>query len=85
MRRTKGEIRQNYYFFANLKENISDDLASNEGKVKWFSIKEIGELEMPYTAKYVMEHYCSIGQFSDKLYAGATNENGVEFIELPEF
>ena len=85
LRRTKGEIRQNYYFFANLKENISDDLASNEGKVKWFSIKEIGELEMPYTAKYVMEHYCSIGQFSDKLYASATNENGVEFIELPEF
>lgn len=85
LRRTKGEIRQNYYFFANLKDNISDDLASNEGKVKWFSIKEIGDLEMPYTAKYVMEHYCSIGQFSDKLYAGATNENGVEFIELPEF
>ena len=85
LRRTNGEIRQNYYFFANLKENISDDLDSNEGMVQWFSIKEIGDLEMPFTAKYVMKHYCSIGRFTDKLYTGVTNENGVEFIELPEF
>lgn len=85
LRRTNGEIRQNYYFFANLKEYINDDLQSNEGQVKWFSLKEIGALEMPYTAKYVMEHYCAKGQFSDKIYAGVTNENGVEFIELAEF
>lgn len=85
LRGTKGEIRQTYYFFANLKEYISDDLHSNEGLVRWFSMKEIGSLEMPYTAKYVIEHYCAKGQFSDKLYTGVANENGVEFIELPEF
>lgn len=85
LRRTNGEIRQNYYFFANLKENISDDLYSNEGNVKWFPIVDIHTLEMPYTAKFVMKHYCTTGRFSDKLYAGVTNENGVEFIELPEF
>lgn len=85
LRRTNGEIRQNYYFFANLKENINDDLYSNEGKVKWFPIADINNLEMPYTAKYVMKHYCATGRFSDKLYTGVTNENGVEFIELPEF
>ena len=48
------------------------------------SIKDIGILEMPYTAKYVMEHYCVTGRFTDKLYVGVTNEKGVEFIELPE-
>lgn len=85
LRRTKGEIRQNYYFFANLKEHISDDLHSNEGTVKWFSITDINTLEMPYTAKYVMEHYCLTGRFSNRLYAGVANEKGVEFIELPEF
>jgi len=85
LRRTKEEIRQNYYFFANLKEGINDDLVSNEGTVKWFSIKEISDLEMPYTAKYVLNHYCTVGRFSDKLYAGVTNENGVEFVELPKF
>ena len=85
LRRTNGEIRQNYYFFASLKENVPDDLCSNEGNVKWFSIQEIGVLEMPYTAKYVMEHYCTIGRFLDKLYVGVTSEKGVEFTELPEF
>lgn len=85
LRRTNGEIRQNYYFFANLKENVTDDLCSNEGDVKWFPVKDIGILEMPYTAKYVMEHYCVTGRFTDKLYVGVTNEKGVEFIELPEF
>ena len=85
LRRTNGEIRQNYYFFANLKENVTDDLCSNEGDVKWFPEKDIGILEMPYTAKYVMEHYCVTGRFTDKLYVGVTNEKGVEFIELPEF
>lgn len=85
LRRTKGEIRQNYYFFANLKEGINDNLVSNEGKLKWFSIKEIGELEMPYTAKYVIDHYFSMGQFTDKLYTGIANENGVKFSELTEF
>ena len=85
LRRTKGEIRQNYYFFANLKDSIGYDLCSNEGMLKWFLLKDISDLEMPYTAKYVMEHYCSIGQFSDKLYTGVTNENGVRFIELPEY
>ena len=85
LRRTNGEIRQNYYFFANFNENISDDLCSNEGQVKWFSIKDIDSLEMPYTAKYVMEHYCITGRFSDKLYAGVANEKGVDFVELPEF
>ena len=85
LRRTKGEIRQNYYFFANLRESIGDDLRSNEGIVQWFLLKDIGNLDMPYTAKYVMEHYCAIGQFSNKLYTGVTNENGVKFLELPEY
>ena len=85
LRKTNGEIRQNYYFFANLNDNVTDSLSSNEGQVKWFAMEEIRTLEMPYTAKYVMEHYCETGRFSDKLYAGVTNERGVEFIELPEF
>ncbi len=55
LRNTKGEIRQNYYFFANLNEDIS--VASNEGILKWFYINEISELEMPYTARYVIQHY----------------------------
>lgn len=84
LRRTNGEIRQNYYFFADLAETVNDDLVSNEGEVKWFPIEEIGILEMPFTAKYVIEHYCETGRFTDKVYTGVTNKEGVEFIELAE-
>ena len=85
LRRTKGEIRQNYYFFAILKDGVSDDLVSNEGELKWFPLNKLNELEMPYTARYVMDHYCSVGQYSDKIYTGVANENEVIFLELPEF
>ena len=79
LRYTKGEIRQNYYFFANLKDNVNDYLQSNEGICKWFSIDEITHLEMPFTAKYVVEHYYSVGCMTDKLYVGVTTNEGVDF------
>lgn len=84
LRGTKGEIRQNYYFFAKLKDNVDDNLHSNEGECKWFTIDEIGELEMPLTAKYMMEHYCKVGRFTDKVYAGVTYPDRIEFNELVE-
>ncbi len=84
LRYTKGEIRQNYYFFANLKDNVNDYLQSNEGICKWFSIDEITRLEMPFTAKYVVEHYYSVGCMTDKLYVGVTINEGVDFLELSE-
>lgn len=83
LRRTDDEIRQNYYFFAEINEDACADLISTEGELKWFSLKEIDSLGMPYTAKYVMKHYCSTGQFTNKLYVGAANLAGVEFLELP--
>lgn len=84
LRNTNGEIRQNYYFFAELKDNVNENLTSSEGVCKWFSLHEIHELEMPFTAKYVIEHYCSTGRFTDVLYTGVTNSEGVEFVEMPE-
>ena len=62
LRRTKEEVRQNYYFFARLKQNLN--LVSNEGILKWFPMNKLRELEMPYTAKYVIEHYLR------KMYSG---------------
>lgn len=85
LRKTNGEIRQNYYFFATLSDRVEQDLHSNEGEVQWFPLTEIGALEMPYTAKYVMKHYCEVGRFSNKMYAGVTNDTGVDFAELPEY
>jgi len=82
LRRVKGEIRQNYYFFANLKS--ADELTSNEGICKWFPVDEISRLEMPYTAKYVMEHYCEKGRFTSEMYVGVSDGEKVEFIQMPE-
>ena len=84
LRRTNGEIRQNYYFFAKLKEEVDENLISTEGTCKWFSVNEIHELEMPFSAKYIVEHFCKIGRFTDKVYIGVTNSEGEEFIELQE-
>lgn len=84
LRNTKGEIRQNYYFFAELKESVDENLSSNEGVCKWFSLNEIASLEMPLTAKFVMEHYCSVGRLTDKVYVCVTNPEKMEFIDLQE-
>lgn len=85
LRRTNGEIRQNYYFFANLKECVNDDLLSNEGICKWFSYAELTSLDMPYTAKFVIEHFSKVGYKTNKMYVGIANSEKVQFLELPEF
>ena len=84
LRNVKGEIRQNYYFFAELKDSVNENLHSNEGTCKWFSLDEIEELEMPITAKYVMEHYCKVGRLTSKVYVGVTYPDKIEMNELIE-
>lgn len=83
-RNVKGEIRQNYYFFAELKDGVDENLHSNEGECKWFSLDEIGDLEMPITAKYVMEHYCKVGCFTNEVYVGVTYPDRIEMNVLVE-
>lgn len=84
LRRTNGEIRQNYYFFANLKDEYITGLVSDEGDLKWFEISEISELQMPYSAKYMIEHYLKTGRQNDKVYVGVADGVGVVFTELAE-
>lgn len=85
LRRTNDEIRQNYYFFAEVSDGEVRNLTSNEGTLKWFDISEIHALEMPYTAKYVIEHYLSIGMHNNQLYCGVADGKQVTFIELPVY
>ena len=83
LRKINGEIRQNYYFFAELKEYVNENMSSNEGVCRWFSIDEISSLEMPFTAKYVIEHFCKAGYLTNTLYVGVTTNDGVGFYDLP--
>ena len=85
LRLKNGEIRQNYYFFAELRENVSVNLTSNEGRLQWISFDQIMDREMPFTAYYMLQHYLTVGRYTDQLYAGITTEDGVEFTPLREF
>ena len=85
LRRTNGEIRQNYYFFANLKDEYLDGLVSDEGELKWFDLSEVSNLKMPYSAKYMMEHYLTTGRQNDKIYVGVADGAEVVFTELADF
>lgn len=85
LRLKNGEIRQNYYFFAKLKHGNTISLDCDEGQAAWISFDELMHLEMPVTAKYMMEHYLATGRYTTHLYGGNTTKEGVIFTELTEF
>lgn len=85
LRKSKGEIRQNYYFFAALNQGVDANLASNEGISKWFDFSELSSLEMAYTSQFVIEHYLKIGRETKEIYVGAADGEKVVFISIPEF
>ena len=85
LRRTKGEIRQNYYFFAQLSSEADEHPVSNEGITRWFAYSELSDLEMPYSAKFVIEHYLQLGQGTDEIYCGVADGENVVFTRLREF
>lgn len=82
LRNVNGEIRQNYYFFANLKPEHYALFTSNEGKCRWVDYPEIMNYDMPLTARYVMEHYLRVGQYTDDLYSAVSDGKGFQFTAL---
>lgn len=84
LRKTQGEIRQNYYFFADLKSDSDSAIVSNEGVCRWFGLDEILDLEMPLSAKQMLTHFIKTGISNDKLYVGAAEKENAVFTELAE-
>lgn len=78
-----GEIRQNYYFFARLREKI--ELESTEGRLEWVRYEDVPKLDMPVSAKHMILHYLVEGRYNDTLYAGITEESGTGFVPMREF
>ena len=78
-----SEIRQNYYFFARLKERR--ELCSNEGQLRWVHFEEVPALYMPVSAKHMILHYLKEGRFTDCIYAGITEETGTTFVPMVDF
>ena len=48
-------------------------------------MNRLHELEMPYTAKYVIEHDLEKGKDTSQMYVGVANGDKVEFIPFPAF
>lgn len=85
LRLKKGEIRQNYYYFAELRDGVQLKMESDEGRVRWIPFDQLLEKEMPLTAKQMLTHYMTEGRFDDRLYSGSTQEDHMVFAELREF
>lgn len=83
LRLKNGEVRQNYYFFARLREERV--LSSTEGQLHWVKLQDIPDLKMPSSAKHMILHYLKQGRFDTQLYAGVSESWGANFAPLGEF
>ncbi len=77
------EIRQNYYFFGRLKGR--KPLTSTEGDLRFFTWKELSSIDMPVSARHMMDHYLKVGRFDEERYAGITEPEGSRFVRLRHF
>lgn len=84
LRLKNGEMRQNHYFFADLLPHVGE-VTSNEGRLQWFDLDKMGDLEMPVSARHMIDHYLAAGQHDNRLYAGISTENGADFTAMEEF
>jgi len=85
LRYKNNEIRQNYYFFAELCDNVIVQDYCNEGHLEWVDLNCVLDKEMPYTAKYMLNHYMEIGKNTNFAYCGIAKKDGVLFEKLEEF
>ena len=77
------EIRQNYYFFARLR--MDRHLTSTEGELRFFTWEALKTVDMPVSARHMMDHYLAVGRFDQNRYAGITEPGGSRFVRLESF
>lgn len=84
LRYKNDEIRQNHYFFADLKPT-NRVISSSEGILKWFAPQDLHSLPMPHSARYVIDHFLTTGRLENALYGGISVDDGCVFTELKDF
>ena len=84
LRLKNGEVRQNYYFFAELKAPWRP-LASTEGELQWFLPEQLADLPMPGSAKHMLQHWETTGRWNEALYGGVSTADGAQFTRLEEY
>jgi len=84
LRNAKGEVRQNYFFFAELKQGAEEGLVSDEGQLRWFSPNELADLPMPPSARQAIDHWLAEGRHTEWLYGGISHGEKADFLPLDE-
>lgn len=79
LRKIDNEVRQNYYYFAEINEILEKNIESNEGNLKWFNINKLPLDEMPITSKEVLKHYVKNRKMSKNIYCGSVSDNNINF------
>lgn len=82
LRVVDGELRLNYYFFADLKQGVKITKHCSEGNLEWVEIDKVNEKEMPFTAHEVIKHYLEIGISTKDLYSVSTNNSDINICKL---
>lgn len=82
LRYTKGEIRCNFYFFAELKDGVNLSMECPEGVLEWVPVESVLDRNMPVTAKFMLEHYLREGRYTHILYGGITTETEAHFTAM---
>jgi 8-oxo-dGTP diphosphatase len=78
LRNSGDQIRINYYYFGDLREGISRNLASIEGELQWFTFQDSLNCDMPPSFKACFNHYLDAGYCNDYVYVavGTINADG---------
>lgn len=82
MRYTEGELRQNFFYFAETKNDLNIGFIGNN---KWIPFMELINMEMPKTVQGVLKHYLEVGRSNERVYCGVVKQKGVAISELEEF
>ncbi|MBR2925372.1 MAG: NUDIX domain-containing protein [Clostridia bacterium] len=84
LRNANGEVRQNYFFFAQLKEGAENGLLSDEGQLRWFALDELTDLPMPPSARQAIDHWLAEGRHTNLLYGGISRADTATFLPMDE-
>ncbi|MDE5984002.1 MAG: NUDIX domain-containing protein [Eubacterium sp.] len=82
LRLVKDELRINYYFFADLKDDAEMNYDCDEGILEWISFDELNSKNMPYTAQKVIAHYLESGINTTDFYSVTADDEHVNIIPV---
>lgn len=82
LRFVKDELRINYYFFADLKNNANINYDCDEGILDWVDFADLNNRKMPYTAQIIMKHYIEIGMNTNDFYTVSVDDENVTIVPM---